>query len=33
MNTFHRPDGKSTEAYLVEPAKPQNAPGVVVIQE
>ena len=33
MITFQRPDGASVEAYLVEPANPKNAPGVVVIQE
>ena len=33
MITFKRPDGSSVEAYLVEPADPKNAPGVVVIQE
>ncbi|CAM3754509.1 dienelactone hydrolase family protein [Polynucleobacter arcticus] len=33
MITFQRPDGKTVEAYLVEPANVQNAPGVVVIQE
>jgi len=33
MITFQRPDGKSVEAYLVEPVNPENAPGVVVIQE
>ena len=33
MITFQRPDGSSVEAYLVEPADPKNAPGVVVIQE
>ena len=33
MITYQRPDGASVEAYLVEPANPQNAPGVVVIQE
>ena len=33
MITFQRPDGSSVEAYLVEPAAPKNAPGVVVIQE
>jgi len=31
--TFKRPDGKSAEAYLAEPVNPENAPGVVVIQE
>jgi carboxymethylenebutenolidase len=33
MITFQRPDGKSSSAYLVEPADVKNAPGVVVIQE
>jgi carboxymethylenebutenolidase len=33
MITFKRPDGSSVDAYLVEPADPKNAPGVVVIQE
>jgi carboxymethylenebutenolidase len=33
MMTFQRPDGASVEAYLVEPADPKNAPGIVVIQE
>jgi carboxymethylenebutenolidase len=33
MITFQRPDGKSSNAYLVEPADAKNAPGVVVIQE
>jgi carboxymethylenebutenolidase len=33
MISFKRPDGNSVEAYLVEPANPTNAPGVVVIQE
>jgi carboxymethylenebutenolidase len=33
MISFKRPDGNSVEAYLVEPANPINAPGVVVIQE
>jgi len=33
MITFQRPDGASVEAYLIEPADPKNAPGVVVIQE
>jgi len=31
--TFKRPDGKLAEAYLAEPVNPENAPGVVVIQE
>jgi carboxymethylenebutenolidase len=33
MITFQRPDGTSVEAYLIEPANAQNAPGIVVIQE
>ena len=33
MITYQRPDGKSIDAYLVEPANPEHAPGVVVIQE
>ena len=33
MITFQRPDGASVGGYLVEPADPKNAPGVVVIQE
>jgi carboxymethylenebutenolidase len=33
MISFKRPDGSSLEAYLIEPANPTNAPGVVVIQE
>jgi carboxymethylenebutenolidase len=33
MISFKRPDGASVEAYLIEPANPKNAPGVVVIQE
>jgi carboxymethylenebutenolidase len=33
MMTFNRPDGASVEAYLAEPANPQHAPGIVVIQE
>jgi carboxymethylenebutenolidase len=33
MISFKRPDGNSVEAYLIEPANPANAPGVVVIQE
>jgi carboxymethylenebutenolidase len=30
---FQRPDGKSVEAFLVEPPSQINAPGVVLIQE
>jgi carboxymethylenebutenolidase len=31
--TFNRPDSKSVDGYLAEPAKAADAPGVVVIQE
>ena len=31
--SFQRPDGQSVQGYLAEPASPQGAPGVVVIQE
>jgi carboxymethylenebutenolidase len=31
--TFARPDGASVQGYLAEPARPDGAPGVVVIQE
>jgi carboxymethylenebutenolidase len=31
--TFTRPDGASAQGYLAEPAVPDGAPGVVVIQE
>jgi carboxymethylenebutenolidase len=33
MVTFNRPDGKSVNGYLAEPAGGGNAPGMVVIQE
>ena len=33
MITFKRPDGQSSNAYLVGPTDAKNAPGVVVIQE
>ena len=33
MTSFKRPDGKSAEGYLAEPAQAAKAPGVVVIQE
>jgi carboxymethylenebutenolidase len=33
MVTFNRPDGKSVEGYLAEPAAGGNAPAMVVIQE
>jgi carboxymethylenebutenolidase len=31
--SFERPDGRSVQAYLAEPAQPAGAPGLVVIQE
>jgi carboxymethylenebutenolidase len=31
--TFKRPDGQSVQGYLAEPAHPEGAPGIVVIQE
>jgi carboxymethylenebutenolidase len=31
--SFKRPDGKDVSGYLTEPAQPQGAPAVVVIQE
>ena len=31
--TFKRPDGKELQGWLAEPAQPQGAPAVVVIQE
>jgi len=31
--SFLRPDGQSLQGYLAEPAQPQGAPGIVVIQE
>jgi carboxymethylenebutenolidase len=31
--SFQRPDGKSVQGYLAEPAQAANAPAVVVIQE
>ena len=31
--SFTRPDGKSVDGYLSEPAQSRNAPGIVVIQE
>src|SRR6185437_15477776 len=31
--TFNRPDGKTVDGYLAEPAAAGDAPGVVVIQE
>ncbi len=33
MISFQRPDGQSVNGYLAEPAQPNGAPGVVVIQE
>jgi carboxymethylenebutenolidase len=33
MTSYKRPDGKNVNGYLAEPAKPQGAPGMVVIQE
>jgi carboxymethylenebutenolidase len=33
MIEYKRPDGKTVNGYLAEPAQAQNAPGVVVIQE
>jgi carboxymethylenebutenolidase len=33
MITFARPDGKTVQAYVVEPVNADNAPGIVVIQE
>jgi len=33
MVTFNRPDGKSVNGYLAEPAAGGDAPGMVVIQE
>lgn len=33
MVSFNRPDGKSVNGYLAEPAAGGNAPGIVVIQE
>src|SRR5258707_12252954 len=31
--SFNRPDGKSVNAYLADPAARAKAPGIVVIQE
>jgi carboxymethylenebutenolidase len=31
--TFQRPDGASVSGYFAEPARPDGAPGIVVIQE
>jgi len=33
MVSFQRPDGATVQGYLAEPAKPQGAPAIVVIQE
>jgi len=33
MVTFKRPDGQELQGYLAEPAQPNGAPAVVVIQE
>jgi carboxymethylenebutenolidase len=33
MTSYKRPDGKTLEGYLAEPAQGAKAPGVVVIQE
>lgn len=33
MVSFKRPDGKSVDGYLAEPAQGAKAPGIVVIQE
>ena len=33
MISYPRPDGRAANAYLVEPAQGQAAPGIVVIQE
>ncbi len=33
MTSFKRPDGKSVQGYLAEPAAGGKAPGIVVIQE
>ncbi len=33
MSQFTRPDGKTVDGYLAEPANSANAPGVVVLQE
>ena len=31
--SFNRPDGQSVNGYLADPAQPNGAPAVVVIQE
>src|SRR5215813_12828398 len=33
MTSYQRPDGKSVNGYLAEPAQNAKAPGVVIIQE
>jgi carboxymethylenebutenolidase len=33
MMSYKRPDGRSVDGYLAEPARGESAPGVVVIQE
>ena len=33
MVSFQRPDGQAVQGYLAEPAQPEGAPAVVVIQE
>lgn len=33
MISFNRPDGRTSDAYLVTPAQGSGAPGIVVIQE
>lgn len=33
MVNFQRPDGATVQGYLAEPAQPQGAPAIVVIQE
>jgi len=33
MVSFQRPDGANVQGYLAEPANPQGAPAIVVIQE
>ena len=33
MASYQRPDGQTVQGYLAEPAQPQDAPAIVVIQE
>lgn len=33
MASYQRPDGQTVQGYLAEPAQPQGAPAIVVIQE